>query len=91
MGSNHPGLFRKNLKILTESINWLREDEKMEVGEEKKYLVRIRHRQILQKTNLKMTKKYLYIEFEQNQRGIAKGQFAAWYKEEELIGSAPIL
>jgi len=31
-----------------------------------------------------------YILFEQKQRGITSGQFASWYIENELIGSAVI-
>tara|TARA_B100000902_G_C27294347_1_gene909045 strand:+ start:983 stop:2134 length:1152 start_codon:yes stop_codon:yes gene_type:complete len=90
MGKEHPGLFRNNLKIYSTSINWLRQDKELEINEKKEYFVRIRHRQILQKAILKMTKDYLYIEFIKKQRGIAKGQFAAWYENEELIGSGPI-
>ncbi len=91
MGNNHPGLFRKDLKIISNSINWLVEAEKMKLNEEKKYLVRIRHRQQLQKAVLKMKKKYLYIVFEKPQRGIAQGQFAAWYQKNQLIGSGSII
>ena len=91
MGSNHPGLFRKNLKIKMESINWLQEDHKMGVNQEKKYLIRIRHRQTLQKGILMMKKNDLYISFDQKQRGIAKGQFAAWYIKDQLIGSGEIM
>jgi tRNA-specific 2-thiouridylase len=32
----------------------------------------------------------LYIIFEQYQKGIASGQFVAWYDGEELIGSGEI-
>jgi tRNA-specific 2-thiouridylase len=31
-----------------------------------------------------------YFLFDQEQRGITSGQFAAWYDEEELIGSGVI-
>ncbi|MBE38171.1 MAG: tRNA 2-thiouridine(34) synthase MnmA [Flavobacteriales bacterium] len=91
MGSNHPGLFRNNLKILASSINWLKKHEEMESSEIREYQVRIRHRQSLQKARLIMKKKYLYIAFAKEQRSIAKGQFAAWYKKNELIGSGPII
>ncbi|MAZ55614.1 MAG: tRNA 2-thiouridine(34) synthase MnmA [Flavobacteriales bacterium] len=91
MGSNHPGLFRNHLKIKTESINWLQADHKMVINQEKKYLIRIRHRQTPQKGKLKMKGKQLYIVFDQQQRGIAKGQFAAWYTKDQLIGSGEIM
>ncbi|MCK4344989.1 MAG: hypothetical protein KAX05_06855, partial [Bacteroidales bacterium] len=32
----------------------------------------------------------MYIVFEKLQRGIAPGQFAAWYQGDELIGSGVI-
>ena len=90
MGKNHPGLFRKNLKIKAQKTHWLIEGERLQPKSEKKYLVRIRHRQKLQKASLKMSDDYLYILFKKPQRGIAKGQFAAWYKNDILIGSGPI-
>ena len=48
-------------------------------------MVRIRHRQKLQKALLKMEHDYLHIIFQDPQRGIAKGQFAARYKDETLV------
>ena len=90
MSNKHPGLFRKILKIKSNSIHWLREDMKLSINNEAKYKIRIRHRQKLQNGILKMKNDFLYILFEKKQRGIAKGQFAAWYKKNELIGSGPI-
>jgi len=52
--------------------------------------VRIRYRQPLQKARLFRRKEGLYIIFDQLQRGIAPGQFAAWYDGEELLGSGVI-
>ena len=63
----------------------------MENSETREYQVRIRHRQSPQTATLTMQKTYLYISFAKQQRGIAKGQFAAWYKKNELIGSGPII
>jgi tRNA-specific 2-thiouridylase len=37
-----------------------------------------------------MTEEGLYLDFDEPQKGIAAGQFAVWYKEEELVGSGPI-
>ena len=90
MGKEHPGLFRKSLKIKSNDVHWLIKNEQLKTKSEKQYMVRIRHRQNLQKALLKMTKEYLYIIFEKKQRGIAKGQFATWYDNEVLIGSGPI-
>jgi len=90
MGSTHPGLFRKNLRIKSENIHWLNKENIIPRNEEKYFLVRIRHRQKLQKATLYIKSNFLYIIFREKQRGIAKGQFAAWYKKTELIGSGPI-
>ncbi len=62
----------------------------MKAGEVRNYLVRIRYRQALQKATLHMTDKGMYIMFEEAQRGVAPGQFAAWYDGEELLGSGVI-
>ena len=63
----------------------------MEVGEERDYLVRIRYRQPLQKGRLISKEDGLYILFEEAQRGITAGQFAAWYSTDlEMIGSGVI-
>ncbi|MCC7148407.1 MAG: tRNA 2-thiouridine(34) synthase MnmA, partial [Saprospiraceae bacterium] len=51
---------------------------------------RIRYRQPLQKATLIRKPDALYILFEEMQKGIAPGQFAAWYLGEELIGSGVI-
>jgi len=89
-GHDHPGLNRKGLFISKDEIHWTREDLKMKVGEKRDYLSRIRYRQKLSPATLKMEEDGLYIIFNEVQRGIASGQFAAWYDEEELIGSGVI-
>ena len=89
-GHNHPGLNRKGLFIAKDEIHWTREDLKMKVGEEREYLSRIRYRQGLSKAILTMQEDGLYVIFNEVQRGIAAGQFAAWYDEDELIGSGVI-
>ena len=89
-GQAHPGLFRKGLKIVNEEIHWIREDLRMNVGDERKYMVRIRYRQPLQEATLLLKEKGMYIVFDEAQRGIAAGQFAAWYKDGELLGSGVI-
>ncbi len=89
---SHPGLYRKGLKIENPEIHWIREDLQMEVGERRRYLVRIRYRQPLQQATLYREEDGLYIVFDKPQRGISAGQFAAWYTpgEEEMIGSGVI-
>lgn len=89
-GQEHPGLFRSGLFIPESDIHWVRPDLAMKIGESKEFLVRIRYRQPLQKGKLVRETSGMFIVFEQAQRGIAAGQFAAWYLEDELIGSGVI-
>ena len=91
-GHSHPGLYRKGLKIDMQEVHWIREDLNMQVGERRRYMVRIRYRQPLQQGTLYMEEDGLYIVFDKPQRGISAGQFAAWYTpgEEEMIGSGVI-
>ena len=89
-GFNHPGLFRKALFICNNEIHYIRRDLEMQIGDERNYLVRIRYRQPLQKAKLLKTENGLYILFDEPQRGITAGQFAAWYDGEELVGSGVI-
>lgn len=90
-GKDHPGLYRRGLKINREEVHWIREDLAMQVGESRGYLVRIRYRQPLQQATLQMRSDGMYILFDQPQRGVTPGQFAAWYSPDgEMIGSGPI-
>jgi tRNA-specific 2-thiouridylase len=89
-GQEHPGLLRKGLLVKSDEIHWIRPDLEMKVGDERDYLTRIRYRQPLQKATLKRMEDGMYFAFESDQRGIAAGQFAAWYDGNELIGSGVI-
>lgn len=89
-GDDHPGLYRKGLFIKNDEIHWIRKDLEMEVNESRRYLVRIRYRQPLQKAVILKKAEGIYINFEERQRGITAGQFAAWYEGEELVGSGVI-
>ena len=90
MGENHPGLSRRCLFITEEEAHWVRGDLKLELEQSSEYLSRIRYRQALQKAKLTRKKEGYYLLFESAQKAIAAGQFAAWYKDEELIGSGVI-
>ena len=89
-GDSHPGLNRKGLRINSNEIHWIRRDMELKEGESCDYLVRIRYRQPLQKARLFRRKEGLFIIFEELQRGIAPGQFAAWYNGDEVVGSGVI-
>lgn len=89
-GRNFPGLFRKALKIENNDVHWIREDLKLKNGESMEVMARIRYRQPLEKATLYQFEEGFFIEFENPQSAIAEGQFAAWYLDEELIGSGVI-
>lgn len=89
-GHEHPFLLRKGLFIRTNDIHWIRTDLAMKNNESRKYLVRIRYRQPLQKATLTRKKEGIYIEFQEWQRAVAPGQFAAWYDGDNLLGSGVI-
>ena len=69
-------------------MHWVRPDlmphEPMQVW------ARIRYRQPFVKATLHPTSTGLYLVFDQPQSAIAAGQFAAWYLQDELIGSGVI-
>jgi tRNA-specific 2-thiouridylase len=89
-GQSHHGLNRKGLFIRNDETHWIRTDLKMAEGDSRDYMVRIRYRQPLQKARLFFRDKGMYIIFDKPQRGIAPGQFAAWYYEDEVLGSGVI-
>lgn len=90
MGDEHPGLFRKALFIHNDEIHNVRPDLELQNGDTLRCKVRIRYRQPLQDAELIKTEKGLYIKFDIPQKSITPGQFAAWYLNDELIGSGVI-
>ena len=90
-GEDHPGLLRRCLRIAPDEIHWIRPDQAMQPGQERRYRVRIRYRQPLQDATLVMRESGLYILFDRPQRSITAGQFAAWYTPDgEMLGSGVI-
>lgn len=89
-GDDHPGLYRKGIRIPSEEVHYTRPDLALAEGENRRYKVRIRYRQPLEDATLEYDGEALYIIFDRPQRGVAPGQFAAWYDGEELIGSGVI-
>ena len=86
----HPGLNRWALKLDTESISWILPSQVFEQEHILDCMVRIRYRQPLQEAQLIDKEGTYYILFKQKQKGITPGQFAAWYLDNELIGSGVI-
>ena len=90
LGEDHPGLYRKGLFIQANEEHWIREDLKLLAGESTRYMARIRYRQSLVPCTLYQRNEGLYIIFDNPQKSVTPGQFAAWYHDDELIGSGVI-
>lgn len=89
-GANHPGLFKNALFIKGNEVHWIRQNLKLNVGETKIVMARIRYRQPLQKATLHQFESGMYVQFENPQSAITEGQFVAWYMDYELQGSGVI-
>lgn len=76
--------------IAAPDVHWVRPDLTLQTGQEAQYRCRIRYRQALEGATLYGRDEGIYILFDRPQRGIAPGQFAAWYDGEELLGSGVI-
>ena len=88
--SQHPGLFKKALRVEKEEVHWIREDLVLANGETMEVMARIRYRQPLQKATLHQFENEMYLYFDEPQSAITEGQFAAWYLGDELVGSGVI-
>ena len=98
-GEEHKGLFRRVLRIAPEDVHWIRPESAMAVGTVRRCRVRIRYRQPLQDAVLLMREAGLFVVFDEPQRSITPGQFAAFYELQnpadkwdapELLGSGVI-
>ncbi|MDO4758948.1 MAG: tRNA 2-thiouridine(34) synthase MnmA [Rikenellaceae bacterium] len=89
-GDSHPGLWRPTLRIDSAEVHWVNPTEALSVGDERRIRVRIRYRQPLQEATLYCRERGLYIHFDEPQRGITAGQFAALYAGDEVIASGVI-
>ena len=90
LSSQHPGLFKKVLRIEKEEVHWIRKDLALNNGETMKVMARIRYRQPLQSATLHQFEDGMYVAFDEPQSAITEGQFAAWYLADELVGSGVI-
>jgi len=89
-GANHPGLFKKALFIKKDEIHWIREDLTLQPNETMEVMARIRYRQPLQKATLHQFENGMYVVFNESQSAITEGQFVAWHKNDEVLGSGVI-
>ncbi|SIN77047.1 tRNA 2-thiouridine(34) synthase MnmA [Algoriphagus halophilus] len=90
LGETHPGLLKNGLFVKADQIHWIREDLELAIGDSARYKARIRYRQPLTWATLIRKENGLYVIFDEPQKGVASGQFVAWYNEEESIGSGTI-
>ena len=98
-GEDHKGLFRSVLRIEPAEVHWIRPALEMKAGESRRCRARIRYRQPLQDALLLMREGGLFLCFDEPQRSITPGQFAAFhalpdpsdpYDAPELLGSGVI-
>ena len=89
-GKNHKGLYRSVLFVSNQEEHWIREDLKLKNQESLDVEARIRYRQPLEKAILHKVENGIFVEFQNPQSAIQEGQFVAWYKNEELLGSGVI-
>ncbi len=87
---DHPGLNKYALKINAEDVHLISKNHSINDLNKLTCSIRIRYRQPLQKGTLYLKDDGLYVLFKEKQRGVTPGQFAAFYIEEELIGSGII-
>ncbi|MDO5510539.1 MAG: tRNA 2-thiouridine(34) synthase MnmA [Weeksellaceae bacterium] len=89
-GKAHPGLHRKVIKIDAQEEHWLREDLKPSYGEVMHVKARIRYRQMLLEAQIVRYEQAAFLIFPDGVSAATPGQFAAWYVDDELIGSGVI-
>ena len=87
-GKSHPGLYRKVLRVSNSNFHQIREDYNYK--NDSFFDTRIRYRQPFQKSKIIFAENNVYFVFENPQSAITKGQFVAWYNNEELLGSGVI-
>ena len=89
-GKNHPGLLSKVLFIEKNEIHLIESGNFFKSDTVKKLQARIRYRQPLQDVALYFKTEGVFLLFKNEQLAITRGQFAVWYKNDELIGSGVI-
>lgn len=82
-GESHKGLYRSVLKLKKEELHYIRPCFELKAGETRRARVRLRYRQELQDALLIMKDNALYVLFDEPQRSITPGQFAAVYLSEK--------
>ncbi|MGB1075176.1 MAG: tRNA 2-thiouridine(34) synthase MnmA [Flavobacteriales bacterium] len=90
---DHPGLLKSCLRMKASDMHWLRPDchETFKINHSAQFQARFRYRQPLRDVTLVQAEDgFVYMQFSSPQMGVAAGQYAAWYDENECIGSGII-
>lgn len=82
-GEEHKGLYRSVMKLDLPDVHYIRPCYELHDGDVRRVRVRIRYRQPLQNAVLIMRPSGLFVVFDEPQRSITPGQFAAVYLSEE--------
>lgn len=78
----HKGLYRSCMRLEAKELHYIREASGFEEGEQRRMRVRIRYRQPLQDATVLCREGDLYVFFDEPQRSITPGQFAALHLPE---------
>ena len=89
-GENHPRLFQKHLRIREEDFHISSQTLSKQEIITGIFYIRLRHRHTPAKAELCFDKGYYHIEFDEAQRAVTPGQFAALYDGEVLVASGVI-
>lgn len=82
-GEEHKGLYRSVMKLDLPDVHYIRPCYELHDGDVRRVRVRIRYRQPLQNAVLIMRPSGLFVVFDEPQRSITQGQFAAVYLSED--------
>ena len=82
-GEEHKGLYRSVMKLDLPDVHYIRPCYELHDGDVRRVRVRIRYRQPLQNVVLIMRPSGLFVVFDEPQRSITPGQFAAVYLSED--------
>ena len=82
-GEEHKGLYRSVMKLDLPEVHYIRPCYELHDGDVSRVRVRIRYRQPLQGAALIMRPSGLFVVFDEPQRSITPGQFAAVYLSED--------
>lgn len=82
-GEEHKGLYRSVMKLDLQEVHYIRPCYELHDGDVRRVRVRIRYRQPLQNAVLIMRPSGLFVVFDEPQRSITPGQFAAVHLSED--------